>query len=67
MVNILGGHSICHSKQKIVYVHVSYCERLPRELFQCTVPNSLQKNTLRTVSDTGIYYSSDKVGTVYLA
>jgi hypothetical protein len=30
-VNILGGHSIGHSKQKkIVYVHVSYSERLPR-------------------------------------
>jgi hypothetical protein len=23
-VNILGGHSICHSKLKVVYVHVSY-------------------------------------------
>jgi hypothetical protein len=29
-VNILGGHSIGHSKQKIVYVHVSYSERFPR-------------------------------------
>jgi hypothetical protein len=26
-VNILGGHSIGHSKQKSVYVHVSYSER----------------------------------------
>ena len=25
-VNILGGHSIGHSKQKSVYVHVSYYE-----------------------------------------
>jgi hypothetical protein len=26
-VNILGGHSIGHSKQENVYVHVSYSER----------------------------------------
>jgi hypothetical protein len=29
-VNILRGHSIGHSKQKSVYVHVSYSERFPR-------------------------------------
>jgi hypothetical protein len=29
-VNILGGHSIGHSKQKSVYVHVSYSEKFPR-------------------------------------
>jgi hypothetical protein len=28
--NIIRGHSICHSKKKIVYVHVSYSERCPR-------------------------------------
>jgi hypothetical protein len=28
--NILGGHSIGHSKQKSVYVHVSYSEPFPR-------------------------------------
>jgi hypothetical protein len=28
-VNIPGGHSIGHSKQKSVYVHVSYSERFP--------------------------------------
>jgi hypothetical protein len=28
-VNILGGHSIGHSKQNI-YVHVSYSEQFPR-------------------------------------
>jgi hypothetical protein len=28
--NNLGDHSIGHSKQKIVYVHVSYSERFPR-------------------------------------
>ena len=29
-VNILGGHTIGHSEQKTVYVHVSYSERFPR-------------------------------------
>jgi hypothetical protein len=29
-VSILVGHSICHSKQKSVYVHMSYSERFPR-------------------------------------
>jgi hypothetical protein len=29
-VNILGGHSIGHFKQKGVYVHVSYSGRFPR-------------------------------------
>jgi hypothetical protein len=28
-VNILEGHSIGHSKQEFVYVHVSYSERVP--------------------------------------
>jgi hypothetical protein len=28
-INVLGGHSIGHSKQKIVYEHVSYPERFP--------------------------------------
>jgi hypothetical protein len=30
-VGILGGHSIGHSKQNIVHVHVSYSELFPRE------------------------------------
>jgi hypothetical protein len=29
-VIILGGHSIGHSKQKILYVRVSYSEQFPR-------------------------------------
>jgi hypothetical protein len=29
-VNILGGHSIGHSKQKSVYVHMSCSENFPR-------------------------------------
>jgi hypothetical protein len=31
-VNVLGGHSIDHSKQKkSAYIHVYYSERFPRE------------------------------------
>jgi hypothetical protein len=30
-VNILGGYSIGHSKQKTLYEHVSYSERFPRK------------------------------------
>jgi hypothetical protein len=33
VVNILGGHSISHSKQKSVYVHVSYSEQFPRQSY----------------------------------
>jgi hypothetical protein len=29
-VNILGGHSICHSKQKLYHVDVSYSEQFPK-------------------------------------
>jgi hypothetical protein len=38
-INILGDQCIGYSKQKIVYVHVSYSERFPR--FHCTVPKLL--------------------------
>jgi len=30
-VNILGGYSIGHSKQKTLYEYVSYSERFPRK------------------------------------
>jgi len=30
-VSIMGGHTIGHSKQKTVYVHVSCSERFPRQ------------------------------------
>jgi hypothetical protein len=65
--NILGGHSIGHSKKKIY-------------TFICSIPNGFRigaislyssetvdkKEILRSVSNTGIYCSGDKVGTVYL-
>jgi hypothetical protein len=66
-VNILGGHSIGHSKQKM-------------NVYMCPIPNGFRiraislysskivdkKEILRTVCNAGIYCSSDKVGTVYL-
>jgi hypothetical protein len=30
-INILGGYSMDYSKQKSVYVHVSYFERFPKK------------------------------------
>jgi hypothetical protein len=60
-VNILGGHNVGHSKQKSVYVHVSYSERFQRYI--CTVAKLL---ILHIVSNIGIYCSSAEVGTVYL-
>jgi hypothetical protein len=48
-VGILGGHSIGHSKQKSVCVHVSYSERFPRELFPCTIHCTLYRRASRHV------------------
>jgi hypothetical protein len=68
-VNILGGYSIGHFKQKkCIY-------------YMCPIQNGFQdtaislhssktvdkKEILRTVSNTGIYWPSDKSGTVYRA
>jgi hypothetical protein len=66
-VNILGGHSFGHCKQKVC-------------MYKCLIPKGFRhrdislysskivdkKEILRTVSNAGIYCSSDKVGTVYL-
>jgi hypothetical protein len=32
-VNNLEGHNIGHSKQKVIYAHVSYTERFPKESY----------------------------------
>jgi hypothetical protein len=53
-VNILGGHSIGHSKQKILYLTVN------RKMF-----DKKEILPVRTVSNTGIYCSSDRVGTLF--
>jgi hypothetical protein len=69
-VNILGGHIIGHFKQKIVYI-LSYMYLIPngfrdRAISLYTSKIVDKKEILRTVSNTGIYCSSDKVGTDYL-
>jgi hypothetical protein len=67
-VNILGGHSIGRLSKQKVY------------MYMCPIPNGFRdraislynskivnkKEILRNVSNTGIYCSSDKVGTVYI-
>jgi hypothetical protein len=65
--NFLGDHSIGHSKQKCVYVHMSYSERFRDKaisLYSSKIVN--KKEIFRTVSITVIYCSNDKFGTVYL-
>jgi hypothetical protein len=65
-VSILGGHSIGHSKQCICTC-VLFRTVSEIMLFHCTVPKIVdKKEILRTVSNTSIYCSSDKVDTVYL-
>jgi hypothetical protein len=49
-------------RSKNVYVHVSHSERF--SLYSSKIVD--KKETLRTVSNTGIYCSCDKVGAVYL-
>jgi hypothetical protein len=67
-VNILEDHNIGHSKQKYVDVHVSYFHKRLRgkviSLYSSKFVAMIQ--ILHTVYNTGIYYASDKVGTVYL-
>jgi hypothetical protein len=66
-VNILLGHSVSHCKWNRVHLHVSYSERFrDRAILLCSSEIVDKKEILRTVSNTGIYCSSDKVGTVYL-
>jgi hypothetical protein len=66
-VNILGGHSTGHSKQKGVYVHViipNSFRDTAISLYSSKIVDN--KQISRTVSNTGIYCSGDKVGTVYV-
>ena len=68
MVNILRGYSIGHSKQKTLHEHVSYSERFPRQSHLNANHKTVDKKEIlrvRTFSNTGIYCSSDRVGTVY--
>jgi hypothetical protein len=64
---ILGSHNIGHSKEKL-YMYM--CPILNRFGDRATSLYSSEvvekKQILRAVSNPDIYYSSDKVGTVYL-
>jgi hypothetical protein len=66
-VNILGGHSISHLIKK-VYMYMCPIPKDFRDraisLYSTKIVD--KKETLRTVSKTGNYCSSDKAGTVYL-
>jgi hypothetical protein len=46
-VRILGGHSIGHSKQESVYVHVSCSGRFPRQLFHVIARIKERRDALR--------------------
>jgi len=64
----LGGYSIGHSKQKTLHEHVSYSERFPRQSHLNDNHKIVDKKEIlqvHTVSNTSIYCSSDRVGTVY--
>jgi hypothetical protein len=53
--------------KKSVYVHVSYSLRFQKyNYFTVQFQIVDKKEILRTVSNTGVYCSSGKVGTVYL-
>jgi hypothetical protein len=59
-VNILGGHSIGHDKQKSTYVHVSYSEPFT---VHCTdeqhamSSHELQRALMLTVEFSEMYYT----------
>ena len=60
-INILGGHSIGHSKQKCLYEHVSYSERFPRQNYLDFLQNELPKQLEDVPSATRIamYFQHD--------
>jgi hypothetical protein len=61
-VSILGGHSICHSKQNMCPIPKGF---RGRAISLCISKIVDKKEVIRTVSSTGIYCSNDKVGKVY--
>jgi hypothetical protein len=67
-VNILGYHSIGHSKQKKLYMYM--CPILnsfrDRAILLYSYKIVDKKEILRTVSNTGIYCSNEKFRTLYL-
>jgi hypothetical protein len=67
-VSILGDHSIGHSKQKrkCICMYPIPNGFRDRAISLCSSKIVDKKEMLLAVSNTDIYYSSDKVGTVYL-
>ena len=64
-VSVLGGHGIGHSQQKkCTFPIPNGFQDRAISLYSCEIVD--KKTILCTVSNTGIYCSSDKVGTVYL-
>jgi predicted transport protein len=65
---IVEGHSIGHSEQK-VYMYMCPIQNDLRDrtisLYSCSKIVD-KKEILRTVSNTGIFCSGDKIGPVYL-
>jgi hypothetical protein len=65
---ILGGHSTTQSQQKKLYMYMCHIPNGFRDraisLYSSRIVD--KKEILHTVCNTGIYCSSDKVGTVYL-
>ena len=57
-VNILGGHGIGHSKQKCLYEHVSYSERLVLVFIIDSIVRTLAKVRVRYTTNDG--FISDK-------
>jgi hypothetical protein len=65
-VTILRGHSIGHSKKKGVYI-CSILNGFRYRAISLYISKIVDKKELLcTVSNTGLYCSSDKAGTVYL-
>jgi predicted transport protein len=66
-VSILGDHSVGYSKEKL-YICVCAIPNGFRDMLISLYSSKIvdKKEILRAVSNTGIYCSSDKVGTVYL-
>jgi hypothetical protein len=67
-VSILGGivSVILSKKKSVLCTFVLFRTVSEIELFHCTVPKLLIGKIFRIVSNTGNYFSSEQVGTVYL-
>jgi hypothetical protein len=55
-----GGYSIGHSKLESVYLHVSYSERFPIELFHCTVVKCTSSCTQRNKNFGNVHWNNSE-------